>query len=122
MKVKSLIIGFVTGAIVAGTATLLSTPSAGRDLRIRLQNSKDELFATTEELSMKISEIINEVLDAASLSKDSLTTFISDIQYLIRDWKSEIEPSKTELMKNIQEIEASLKELEKIIPDSNHKE
>ena len=33
-----------------------------------------------------------------------------------------MEPSKTELMKNIKEIEASLKELEEIIPASAHKE
>ena len=50
MKMKSLLIGFVTGAVVAGAATFLSAPSSGRDLRIRLQNSKDELLATAEEL------------------------------------------------------------------------
>ena len=31
-----------------------------------------------------------------------------------------MEPSKTELMKNIQEIEASLRELEEIIPTSDN--
>jgi gas vesicle protein len=118
MKMKSLLIGFVTGAIVAGTATILSTPSSGRNLRIRLQNSKDELLATAEELLTKIYEIKNEALAAAQLSKESIMLFISDVQFLIEDWKREMEPSKTELVKHIQEIETSLKELEDLIPTS----
>lgn len=44
--------------------------------------------------------------------------FISDVQFLIEDWKREMEPSKTELVKHIQEIETSLKELEDLIPTS----
>ncbi len=118
MKMKSLLIGFVTGAIVAGTATILSAPSSGRNLRIRLQNSKDELLATAEELLTKIYEIKNEALTAAQLSKESILLFISDVQFLIEDWKREMEPSKTELVKHIQEIETSLKELEDLIPTS----
>ena len=119
MKIKSLLIGFVTGAIVAGATTFLSAPSSGRELRLRIQNSKDDLLATAEELLRKIYDIKNEALEAAQLSKESLKSFISDVQFLVDDWKREMEPSKTELMKNIKEIEASLRELEEIIPRSD---
>lgn len=121
MKIKSIIFGFVTGAIVAGAATFLSAPSSGKDLRIRLQNSKNDFLASAEEILAKIYEIKNDALEAAQISKESLISFISDVQFLIEDWKKEMEPSKTELMKNIQEIEASLKELEEIIPSPDHK-
>ncbi len=121
MKIKSVIFGFVTGAIVAGAATFLSAPSSGKDLRIRLQNGKNDFLATTEEILTTIYEIKNDALEAAHISKESLISFISDVQFLIEDWKKEMEPSKTELIKNIQEVEASLKELEKIIPSSDQK-
>ena len=121
MKIKSLLIGFVTGAIVAGATAFLSAPSSGRELRLRIQNSKDDLLATAEELLKKIYDIKNEALEAAQLSKESLKSFISDVQFLVDDWKREMEPSKTELMKNIKEIEASLKELENIIPGSDNR-
>lgn len=120
MKIKSLIFGFVTGAIVAGAATFLSTPTSGRDLRIRLQNSKNDFLATAEEILEKIYQIKDDALEAAQISKESLVSFISDVKFLIEDWKKEMEPTKTELIKNIQEIEASLKELEEIIPRSDY--
>ena len=69
------------------------------------KTAKKNLLATAEELLTKIYEIKNEALEAAQLSKESLKSFISDVQFLIEDWKREMEPSKTELMKNIQEIE-----------------
>ncbi|MDQ7860190.1 YtxH domain-containing protein [Peribacillus frigoritolerans] len=42
MKAKSLLIGFLTGTVVAGAATLLSTPSSGKDLRTRIKTNTDE--------------------------------------------------------------------------------
>lgn len=117
MKVKSLLIGIVGGVVIAGATTLLSTPSSGRDLRIRLQSKKEELLATGVELLTALQAIKNDTVTATQTSKESLKLFVSDVQLLIKDWQTDIEPYKQELMKSVQEIEASLKELEEIIPD-----
>ncbi|MBR8645674.1 YtxH domain-containing protein [[Brevibacterium] frigoritolerans] len=53
MKAKSLLIGFLTGTVVAGAATLLSTPSSGKDLRTRIKTNTDEIKATIDELKVK---------------------------------------------------------------------
>ncbi|MDQ7860189.1 hypothetical protein RCO48_01370 [Peribacillus frigoritolerans] len=59
-----------------------------------------------------------DTMEASQISKETVKTFISDVQIVIENWKREIKPNKNELLKNVQEIENSLKELEAAAPTS----
>jgi gas vesicle protein len=64
--------------------------------------------------------IKDDTMEASQISKETVKTFISDVQVVIENWKREIEPNKNELLKNVQEIENSLKELEAAAPSSKN--
>lgn len=94
MKAKSLLIGFLTGTVVAGAATLLSTPSSGKDLRNRIKTNTEEIKNTIDELKVKMLNIKDDTMEASQISKETVKTFISDVQVVIESWKREIEPNK----------------------------
>lgn len=62
MKAKSLLIGFLTGTVVAGAATLLSTPSSGKDLRTRIKTNTDEIKNIIDELKVKLLNIKDDTM------------------------------------------------------------
>ncbi len=48
--------------------------------------------------------IKDDTMEASQISKETVKTFISDVQVVIESWKLEIEPNKNELLKNVQEV------------------
>lgn len=122
MKLRPIIFGFITGAVVAGVTTIMTAPSSGRELREKIQSGKHELFTTFDDLSLKIRRMQEAIVEAGQVSIETGKTFVSDVQSLIENWKNEIEPNKTELINNVQEIEQSIHELEKTLNHSKNNE
>ncbi|WP_026692652.1 YtxH domain-containing protein [Peribacillus kribbensis] len=124
MKVKSLLLGVLTGTIVAGAGTLLAAPSSGRELRRRIQENKDEIISILSDIKEKALDVKNEVISASSTSKDSLKAFTAEVKNLIQNWQQDIEPHKSEIQMRIAEIEGAIQELEGVVstPSSEEKE
>jgi gas vesicle protein len=118
MKVKSLLIGFLTGSIIAGATTLLTAPASGKETRNRIRQNKDEITGLLLEIKDRIVEIKNESVNVSKVGKESLQTFIADVKVLLDEWKTDIEPNKNALNNRIQEIESAVNELETVAADS----
>lgn len=114
MKIKSLFIGFVTGSILTGAATLLTAPSSGKETRDRIKKNKEDIALTLLELKEKAAAVKEDASTATQAGKETLKTFIADLKILLDNWKEDIEPNKEELTKSIKEIESSIQELEAI--------
>ncbi|RFU62116.1 YtxH domain-containing protein [Peribacillus glennii] len=112
MNAKSFIVGFLTGTVIAGAATMLNAPTSGKELRTKIKDNKDEILATLAEVKERLIDIKDETAQASKVSKDSINSFIADVKILIENWKQDIEPNKQELTSHIQEIESSISELE----------
>lgn len=114
MKAKHVMLGFLTGAAVAGITTLLCTPASGKNIRKNITTNKDDFQTMYLDLKAKIQEMKQEATSASLVSKEAITLFITDVKALIQSWKEDIEPHKNEIQVRIKEIENVLSELEQV--------
>ncbi len=119
MKAKSILTGFLTGALIAGVSTLLYAPASGKDLRKRINKNMEEIMSLITEMTEQIKEMKDEAITASKISKESMKDFISDVKILIQNWKENIEPHKKEIGLKMKEIESALSELEAIMVTSS---
>lgn len=119
MKAKSILTGFLTGALIAGVSTLLYAPASGKDLRKRINKNIEEIMSLITEMTEQIKEMKDEAITASNVSKESMKDFISDVKILIQNWKENIEPHKEEIGLKMKEIESALSELEAIMVTSS---
>lgn len=113
INTKSLMLGIVVGGVVSATATLLSTPKSGKDLRNNMKHYSNEAidsFNRFREDGMDIKEQITKTSKegGVSLIKD----LSLDVKESIESWKKTVEPHQKNIQKYLNQIEKSLKELE----------
>ncbi|WP_099157330.1 YtxH domain-containing protein [Virgibacillus ndiopensis] len=119
-KGKSLLLGFVVGGVVSATATLLSTPASGKDLRIRAKEQGAEWKYMLENLrrdGMRLKDQITETSkEGAALIKD----LTQEMKTSVLDWRNSVEPHQKNIQNYLEQIESSLKDLEeKVKKDSS---
>lgn len=111
-KGSSLLLGFVVGGVVSATATLLSAPSSGEELRYRAKQQGMEwatMFSDLKRDGLRLKEkISNTSKEGASLVKD----LTQEMKQSVQDWKESVEPHQKNIQKYLEQIEASLKDLE----------
>uniref|UniRef100_UPI000AE123B3 YtxH domain-containing protein n=1 Tax=Gracilibacillus sp. JCM 18860 TaxID=1306159 RepID=UPI000AE123B3 len=93
INTKSLMLGIVVGGVVSATATLLSTPKSGKDLRNNMKHYSNEAidsFNRFREDGMDIKEQITKTSKegGVSLIKD----LSLDVKESIESWKKTVEP------------------------------
>lgn len=112
MKVKSLLLGFVVGGTVSAAATLLSTPTSGKELRSNLKtqtNEWKEMFAQLAQDSMRLKDQLAETSKEGTALVKNLT---KEMKKSVEEWKVAVEPHQDNIHDYLEQIEASLKELE----------
>ena len=91
---KSLLLGFIIGGTVSAAATLLSTPSSGRDLRDRV---KEQSLEWKEMLDNLFQDIMNLKDQIAKTSKEGvalINDLTQEMRSSIEEWKIAIEPNQ----------------------------
>lgn len=115
MSGKSLFYGFVTGGLVAGAITLLSTPKSGTEVQKLVVSNLNELVNSLSSVKEKTLELKAQV---ESVAKEGAATFItvsSDVQNSFKEWKKDVEPTVTDIQRSIQEIHETIDQLEREI-------
>lgn len=115
MKAKALLLGFLVGGAAAGIATLMSAPASGEETRRKVAANKDAFSAELTELKESLVEVKNSISTVSNEGKSALTDFIKDVKLAVYEWQLSTEQNKTELQKDIKEIEETIQELEKDI-------
>lgn len=109
---KSLLFGFVVGGVVSATATLLSTPSSGKDLRSRAKEQGadwKDMIGNLKFDGMRLKQQITETSkEGAALIKD----LTQEMKKSVQDWQRTVEPHQESIHKYLEQIESSLKDLE----------
>ena len=118
MKGKHIFLGFLTGAAIAGIGTLLYAPTSGKTLRHNLQINYDKLHEILADIKDKLNQVKTESASVATLGKESIPLFITEVTGVIKDWQTDVQPHKREIQKLMKDIETNLGELEKIVVDS----
>lgn len=111
-KGKSLILGVLVGSAVGAGVTLLSTPSTGRGMRLKLKQQIQEwkqLADAVREDGFQLKEQLAQTSKEGALLFKELT---KEMKESVEDWKETVEPHQENINEYLSQIESSLKELE----------
>ena len=114
-KNKPLFCGFIVGGIIGGIATLLATPSSGKDMRGQLTINRKILEETIQQLKAESIALKNQIVITAKESSGVIKEVSTDLKRTINQFQKEIEPHKKDLQKEIEEVELKIKQLEKTL-------
>ncbi len=111
-KGKSIALGLLVGGAAGAVVSLLTTPSSGKELR-------SQIFAQVTEWKAMIDSIIEDGLtlkdQIAQTSKEGaalISELTEEMKTSVSEWKSAVEPSQDNIHTYLEEIEASIKDLE----------
>jgi gas vesicle protein len=114
-KNKSLFCGLIVGGIIGGIATLLATPSSGKEMRGQLTINRKMLEDTIQQLKAESIALKNQIVITAKESSGVVKEVSTDLKRTINQFQKEIEPHKKDLQKEIEEVELKIKQLEKTL-------
>lgn len=111
-KGKSIALGLLVGGAAGAVVSLLTTPSSGKELR-------SQIFSQVNEWKDMIDSIIEDGLtlkdQIAQTSKEGvalISELTEEMKTSVNEWKSAVEPSQDNIHTYLEEIEASIKDLE----------
>ncbi|MFC0561788.1 YtxH domain-containing protein [Halalkalibacter alkalisediminis] len=114
MKTKSLLMGIVAGSAIIGGLTLLTTPKAGKEMRVtcreniqKVRNGLDQLTYDSKKASLQLKQTIQ-------VGKETFSTVGEEIKGSIDDWKTDVEPSLVQLKEDIEALQQSVNQTKKI--------
>ncbi|MCR8849610.1 YtxH domain-containing protein [Rossellomorea sp. SC111] len=119
MKKKSLAYGLLIGGVVGGVASLLTSPSSGKEIRAQIKDKKDDWTAVIEEMKGHIGELKESIGTLSQEGKETVLQLSKDLQASFKQWQASTEPNNQRLQEEIQSIQRTIEELEKSINSAN---
>ena len=104
-KGKSLVLGLLVGGTIGVSATLLSTPESGRDIRFRI---KDQLI----EMKNLIIGLTDQLRETSKEGAVTIKKMTEEMKNSVQEWKNTVEPHQESIYQYLEQIESSLKDLE----------
>lgn len=112
-KNNSLLLGLIVGGVIGSVATLLSTPSSGKEFRGQINLSREQLENLLAQLKRESKALKDQLIKTAQESSGIVKDVSFDLKKTIQQFQQDIEPHKNDLMKEIEEIDQKIKQLEK---------
>ncbi|MRX71459.1 hypothetical protein GJU40_04630 [Bacillus lacus] len=109
---KSILLGLLVGTVVGGAATLLTSPSSGKQVRQQIRNNKEKMTDSVNQMKSEIRVLKQTITNASKDSADVLKEVSAELKQSVQEWQVDIEPNKEDLQKELSEIEDKIKELE----------
>ncbi len=121
-KGKSILLGILVGTTASAVATLLTTPSSGRDVRVRI---KDQSFEWKDAIDEMIQDGLNLKEQIAKTSKEGaalINDLTQEMKTSIEEWKIAVEPNQENIHDYLEQIETSIKDLETKLTEQDNKQ
>lgn len=120
-KGKYIVIGFFVGGTISAAAALLTTPTSGREVRVKVKEQGTEILGLVEDLVEDGMRLKDQIAKTSKEGITVITELTEDIKNAVEDWKESINPNQDNIEKYLEQIEASIKELEEKVsqPDNN---
>ena len=120
-KGKSILLGILVGTTASAVATLLTTPSSGKDVRVRI---KDQSFEWKDAIDEMIQDGLNLKEQIAKTSKEGaalINDLTQEMKTSIEEWKIAVEPNQENIHNYLEQIETSIKDLETKVTEQDNK-
>src|SRR5699024_4218352 len=111
-KSKSIIFGVAVGSAVGVIATLLTTPSSGKQIRSRVKEQTSDWREVLDSLKFDGLRLKDQLAETSRECASMMKNLTAEMKRSIDEWKRTVEPHKENIQDYIEQIEASLKELE----------
>lgn len=112
---KSLLVGLLVGGVIGGVATLLSTPSSGKELRSQINLNRKQIEDLVNQLKKESKALKVQLVQTAKESSEVVKEVSADLMKSIQQYQQDTEPHKENIMKEIEEIDSRIKQLEKTL-------
>ncbi|MGM8366320.1 YtxH domain-containing protein [Virgibacillus sp. W0181] len=112
---QSLLLGFIIGGTVSAAATLLSTPSSGKDLRGRVKEQSQEWKDMLDNLFQDVLRLKDQIAKTSKEGAALINELTQEMKSSIEEWKVAIEPNQENIREYLEQIESSIKDLEQKI-------
>lgn len=112
MNGKAFLSGIITGTIIGGGVTLLTTPKSGRDLKKGIIENSKQFKNKVSTVKSESIQLKNEIKET---TKDGVSTIINvsnDLKSSVEEWKNDVEPNVKNIYENINEIQKTITEME----------
>ncbi|MGG3914759.1 YtxH domain-containing protein [Rossellomorea vietnamensis] len=119
MNKKSLAYGLLIGGVVGGVASLLTSPSSGKEIRAQIKDKKDDWTVVIEEMKGHIGELKESIGTLSQEGKETVLQLSKDLQASFKQWQASTEPNNQRLQEEIHSIQRTIEELEKSINSAN---
>lgn len=119
MNKKSLAYGLLIGGVAGGVASLLTSPSSGKEIRAQIKDKKDDWTEVIEEMKGHIGELKESIGTLSQEGKETVLQLSKDLQTSFKQWQASTEPNNRRLQEEIQTIQRTIEELEKSINSAN---
>ncbi|WP_010093716.1 YtxH domain-containing protein [Ornithinibacillus scapharcae] len=119
---KSLALGVLFGAAVGAAATLLTTPTSGKDLRTKVKDQSIEWKELLENLKQDGLRLKNQIAATSKEGVSLMKDLTHEMKNSIVEWKESVEPHQQNIHQYLEQIESSLKDLEEKVNAGKNKE
>lgn len=113
VKGKSLLLGFVVGGVISAGTTLLSTPKSGKELRLRVKSQGLEWTNMVQNIKYDGLRLKDQIVETSKEGAAMMIHLTKEMKESINEWKGAVEPHQKNIHKYLEQIETSLKDLEK---------
>ena len=122
MKVQTFFTGLAVGIAAGMAAAIMTAPQPGKQLRSNIARNtsvwKDQLVDVKNEASNVKQSITSFSIEA----KNNIPQIINELKETITTFKAEIEPDALKLKQEIETLQNSISEFEKIFSQNRNKE
>jgi len=122
MKVQTFFTGLAVGIAAGMAAAIMTAPQPGKQLRSNIARNtsvwKDQLVDVKNEASNVKQSITSFSIEA----KNNIPQIINELKETITTFKAEIEPEASNLKQEIETLQNSINEFEKIFSQNRNKE
>lgn len=109
---KSLIVGFLVGSTAGAIATLLSTPTSGKELRGKVKEQSLEWKTLADNLIKDGIRLKDQIAETSKEGAALISNLTEEMKQSVQEWKVAVEPHQDNIRGYLEQIEVSLKELE----------
>ncbi len=115
MNGKSILYGFITGSVLGGAITLLSTPKPGNEVQKLIASNINDLMSSLANVKEKTILLKSQVETVTKESFSTIKSVSTDVKSSITEWKKDVEPTVNDIQRSIQELHETIDKLEKEI-------
>jgi len=120
MKAKSFLLGLTTGLVGGAIAVLFSAPQSGVQLRQNIARNTAGAKSKLQDVQVEMDHVKQSILTLKSEAQNNMPSIINELKDNFTTFKAEIEPEAKILKQEIENLQNSIDEIEKIIPQSKN--